>query len=157
MQCVACGNERMVDGTEREERSVAGYTFVAELPAHICEQCGESTIDYAPLHAFNLVIAGELAKAGASSGEAFKFMRKAIGMKATDLAALLHLVPETISRWETGQRNVDFGALAVLGALALDQLEGRTTTLDRLQALRAPARPTGKVLVRVEVPAERAA
>jgi len=142
----------MVSGTEREVRSVAGHTFVADMPANICG-CGESVIDYAPLHRFNLAIAGKLAELGASSGEAFKFMRKAIGMKAADLAALLHVVPETVSRWETGQRNVDYGAMVVLGAIALDQLEGRTRTLDLLRALREPAKATGEVLVQLDVQA----
>src|SRR5437773_3600547 len=139
MRCVECGNEQMVSGTERESRSVAGHTFVADMPAYICERCGESVIDYASLHCFNIAIAGKLAELGASSGEAFKFMRKAIGMKAAELAALLDVAPETVSRWETGQRDVDRGALVVLGALVLDRLEGRTSTLDRLRALRKPA------------------
>ena len=131
MKCVTCGNEQMVSGTERAIRSVAGYTFVADVPASTCKKCGESMIDYTPLHLFNLAIAGKLAKLGASSGDAFKFMRKAIGMKASDLAALLHVVPETVSRWETGQRNVDYGAMVVLGAIVLDRIENKTMTLDR--------------------------
>ncbi len=148
---MACGNEQMVSGTERETRSVDGRTFVADVPAHVCERCGESVIDYQPLHLFNLAIAGKLAELGASSGEAFKFMRKVIGIKAADLAALLHVVPETVSRWETGQRNVDRGAMVVLGAIVLDQIEGRTSTLDRLRALQEPPRPTGEVHVRIHV------
>lgn len=151
MKCVTCGNEQMVSGTAREVRSVAGYTFVAGMPASTCKNCGESVIDYTPLHLFNLAIAGKLANLGASSGEAFKFMRKAIGMKASVLAALLHVVPETVSRWETGQRNVDYGAMVVLGAIVLDQLENKTTTLDRLRALQDPAKATGEVLVQIDV------
>lgn len=151
MKCVTCGNEQMVSGTEREVRSVAGYTFVADMPASACDKCGESVIDYTSLHLFNLAIAGKLAELGASSGEAFKFMRKAMSMKAADLAALLQVVPETVSRWETGQRNVDYGAMLVLGAIVLDKLENKTMTLDRLRALRDPAKATGEVLVQIDM------
>lgn len=150
MRCMECSNDQMTRRSEREERSVAGYTFVADMPVHRCERCGEAVFDYASLHGFNLAIAGKLAELGASSNEAFKFMRTAIGMKAAELAALLEVAPETISRWETGQRSVDRGALMVLGAMVLDRIEGKTTTLDRLQALREPTKAPGEV--RIDVP-----
>jgi DNA-binding transcriptional regulator YiaG len=140
----------MTVGSDREERAVAGHTFVADLPAYVCKSCGESVIDYATLHRFNLAIAGRIAELGASSGEAFKFMRKAIGMKAVDLATLLNVAPETISRWETGQRSVDRGALIVLGAIVLDQLGNRTTTIERLHALQEPVKASGEVVVRID-------
>lgn len=149
MRCAGCGNGQMIRRNEREERSVAGYAFVADMPAYVCERCDETVFDYDVLHAFNLAIAGKLAELGASSNEAFKFMRTAIGMRAADLAALLDVAPETVSRWETGQRSVDRGALMVLGAIVLDQIEGKTKTLDRLQALREPAKSTAEVRIDV--------
>ena len=142
----------MVRRNEREERAVAGYTFVAHLPAYVCERCDEAVFDYDALHAFNLAIAGKLAELGASSNDAFKLMRTAIGMRAADLAALLDVAPETISRWETGQRSVDRGALMVLGAIVLDQIEGKTRTLDRLRAFREPANAAAEVRIDVRAP-----
>jgi hypothetical protein len=66
-------------------------------------------------------------------------------MRATDLAALLDVSAETISRWETEKRAVDRGALALVGNLVRDTLEGRTATLEQLRALREP-RPLAKTI-----------
>jgi transcriptional regulator with XRE-family HTH domain len=71
--------------------------------------------------------------------ETFKFMRKALGLRAVDIAELLDVAAETLSRWETGQRPVDRASWIAVSAMVLDKLEGRTTTLDRLKALLEPA------------------
>lgn len=82
----------------------------------------------------------DLALAGEATGEVFKFIRKAVGMKASELAELLGVAAETISRWETGEREVDRGAFALLADIARERLEGRASTLGMLKALRAPRR-----------------
>jgi transcriptional regulator with XRE-family HTH domain len=78
-------------------------------------------------------------KRGFRSRESFKFMRKAFGMKATEIAQALNVAPETVSRWENGQREVDWPEFMLLGFLVDDKLAGRTTTLSRLKALAEPA------------------
>jgi DNA-binding XRE family transcriptional regulator len=88
---------------------------------------------------FELLVAAELVKRGLRSGALFKFMRKALGMKATELAEAFHVAPETVSRWENGQREVDWPEFMLLGFLVDDKLAGRTTTLSRLKALAEPA------------------
>lgn len=135
----------LVDRMAENSREVAGHLFVAFLPARVCNHCGKVYFDAGVLERFELHVAGKLVEAGVSSGAAFRFMRKAIGMRATDLGALLDVSAETISRWETEKRAVDRGALAVLGALVRDALEGRTQTLDGLRALREP-RPLAKTI-----------
>jgi hypothetical protein len=61
-------------------------------------------------------------------------------MKATELADLLEVASETISRWETGERAVDRGAFALLADMARDALEGRAGTLELLKSMRTPKR-----------------
>jgi len=124
--------------TAENSREVGGHLFVAFLPAQACSSCGKLYFDTNVLERFELHVAGKLADAGVSTGPAFRFMRKALGMRATDLAALLDVSAETISRWETEKRAVDRGALALVGALVRDTLEGRTSTLELLRALREP-------------------
>jgi len=119
-------------------REVAGHVFVAGLPARVCRSCGETSYEASVLQRFDLHVASHLAEAGVGSGAAFRFMRKALGLRAVDLAELLDVSPETLSRWETEKRNLDRGALAVLAACVRDALAGRTATLDTLRALRAP-------------------
>ena len=99
------------------------------------------------LERINLWVADELAGAGLASGEAFRFMRKALGLKATDLSELVYTTPETISRWETGKLDpIDPNALALLGALVADRIHGRETLRDRLRALRSPRRVENTVV-----------
>lgn len=45
-----------------------------------------------------MAVARDLAVGEALSGEGFLYMRKAIGMRSADLAALLDVLPETLVR-----------------------------------------------------------
>ncbi len=134
--CQSAG--RWVEKVLDASREVSGHRFVAPLPAKECSACSHAQFDVESERRFALAVARILADSGLATGEAFRFMRKAIGMRATELAELLDLAPETISRWETEKRAVDRGALALMGNLVRDRLDGRTTTLDGLRALRSP-------------------
>jgi len=137
MKCTGCGN-RLVKGTEKVSRTIGGHSFTAEIPALKCSRCGEVQFTLHDLEQFELSVARSLALAGASSGEVFKFQRKALGLKATELGELLDATPETISRWETGQREIPRAALAVVGTLVEDALGDRTDTASKLRALAKP-------------------
>lgn len=78
-----------------------------------------------------------------AGGETFKYARKAVGLRAEDLASLLGVARETISRWETGKHPIDSAALAVLALIVKDAVQGSTATLDALRARRA-AKPLSK-------------
>lgn len=138
--------------TAPDEVIVDGMTFRADIPAIRCGDCGEIIYPGPALEAFELGVARALVARGISSGPALKFVRKAMGLRAVDLAELLGVAAETISRWETGERAPDRNALALLGALVEDRIEGRTTTVDRLPAIDKPARsPKGPVRIEVAV------
>lgn len=136
-RCAECKGPvvtRNVDVT----REVAGHVFFAVLPARHCRACDDGAFDDGVLERFELHVATKLADAGLQSGAAFRFMRKALGLRAVDLGELLDVSPETVSRWETDKRAVDRGALAVLASCVRDALAGRTSTIDTLRALRTP-------------------
>jgi putative zinc finger/helix-turn-helix YgiT family protein len=136
-QCVKCHGP--LSATEiPEEITVAGATFSGKVRAQRCDACGEVYIAAEDAMRFDLRVARELGSLGAAQGEAFRFMRKAIGMRAADLATLLGVAAETVSRWERGERPVDRAALTVLGALVTDKLEGRATTMKLLKAQQDP-------------------
>jgi putative zinc finger/helix-turn-helix YgiT family protein len=137
-KCIACGFARLMNTTETHTATVGGYVVKAALPAVVCKKCGESYVEAIDLERFELAAAQELARRGACVGEVFKFMRKAVGLKAADLGSLLGVAPETVSRWETGKVPVDRAAFVTLAALVSDRLSARTETLDRLQAVRRP-------------------
>ena len=140
MKCYKCKANKLahVEVTERVE--VAGHKFTGKVAALKCGACGELLLDGPALERFELLAAAKLAEAGEVNGEAFKFMLKAAGLRGTDLAALLDVAGETVSRWETGALPVERRAVALLGAIVTEAVAGSTATLGRLRALQAPAR-----------------
>jgi len=137
-RCVECRSRKLV-ATEAEERvQVAGRTFAAVIPATRCSQCGATYLSHEAVGVLELAAAGELARHGEVSAESFGFMRRALGLRALELPELLDVTPETVSRWEHDKQPIARGAAALLSAMVLDRIEGRTTTLDSLEALREP-------------------
>jgi putative zinc finger/helix-turn-helix YgiT family protein len=141
-RCVMCGAKRLSDGVTTHEFTVSGVKFVVEeLPAEICASCNESYVTDEDLSRAELTIAAELARRGVRTGEAFRFMRKALGLKSNALAELFDLQPETVSRWEKGTQTLDPRAFALLGSVVVDRLAGREElALERLRALRTPVK-----------------
>ena len=79
----------------------------------------------------------------------FKHLRKTLGLKATNLADLLGVTSETISRWENGHNEPDRAVWATLEQLVDDHYGNRTTTLDRLRTFGEARIPRGPVSLRL--------
>jgi putative zinc finger/helix-turn-helix YgiT family protein len=141
-RCVQCGGKKLHDGVTTHKFTVDGVKYVVDgVPAEICDSCGESYVTHDDLGRAELTIAAEIARRGARSGESFRFMRKALGLKSGELAELFDLQPETVSRWEKGSQKLDPRAFALLGSVVADRLAGREElALERLRALRAPVK-----------------
>jgi hypothetical protein len=80
-------------------------------------------------------------------------MRSALELKSLELATLLNVRPETISRWENGKGKIDRAAWVVVADMVDDRLNNRLTTVNRLLAAANPKPPSG--VVRLEVPLMR--
>jgi len=137
-KCPACGEARLVADECDERVEVAGVTFHATVPCERCKACGETLLSDRTLERFELTVAVELARMGRRTGTALRYMRKALGYGSAELAALLGVTPETFSRWETGTRDPDAGAFALVGALAADRLEGHEGTAAMLRGIASP-------------------
>jgi putative zinc finger/helix-turn-helix YgiT family protein len=146
-KCVQCGSTTLRAAKSLERMTVSGVEFTAELPATKCTKCGEVYFTGNAIGAMELAIAAELSKLGQRTPEAFKFMRKALGLRAVDLAELLEVTSDTVSRWERGAVSIDQAAFAVLGALVSERRQGSTEMLDRLKAVRDAKAPTKPVRV----------
>jgi putative zinc finger/helix-turn-helix YgiT family protein len=133
-KCPLCKGGPLRKADHPDRIAVAGHVFAASLPVVTCETCGEGTTAGADLERFERAVALALAERGKASGEAFRFMRKASGLAANDLAALLGTTPETISRWETGKRPLDPVAWRALALLVREVAEGSTAGLAMLRA-----------------------
>jgi len=135
-RCVECKSGRIRKGEVQEELNVNGVLFTAKLPALVCRACGNNYVTHETLGRFELAVADWLGQHGVRTAEAFRFMRKSLGLKATEVAELFDVTPETISRWENGHGSVDVGAFAVLGELVSERLNGTQRTLIRLHAVK---------------------
>lgn len=156
MKCIQCGNTKLKQATEKHYVVVSRIRFVAQLPVTECSKCGESYMDHEVLAVFERAVARRLAERGPATGETFRFMRKAIGLPAKEAAALLSTTPETVSRWETGDRPVDRNAWTTLSALVLDELDGKHVMRDRLRTLEAkPPKRAKPIRVELEVASSR--
>jgi putative zinc finger/helix-turn-helix YgiT family protein len=144
VKCTSCDSDKVVKATLEETRRFGDYAFVATIAGRRCEACGETFAPAPALERLERKIAAELARGGAHSPEAFKFMRKIAELRSNELAGLLGVEPETVSRWESGANPLDPKAVAVLGALVLDALAGQATTRQRLEAIQRPHREPPK-------------
>lgn len=145
-KCVRCRGTDLRQQKRPLTRTVAGHAFKASVSAIVCKSCDAVYFIGPALGDFDLAVAGKLARAGVADGEAIKFMRKAVGLSAVALAELLDTSPETVSRWERGVSRMDRAAFAILTGIVLEKTDDRSETLDRLRALRRPAR-LGHLLV----------
>jgi YgiT-type zinc finger domain-containing protein len=126
MKCFECGEEMISDSIEHVF-TISGVKVRGNMPAMRCPACGESSVD-----------GDALGQHAVRTPEVFRFMRKAIGMRAVDLAELLDADPATISRWERGKLDVDKHAFALLAELVEDRVNGKTSTEERLKLLAHP-------------------
>lgn len=131
-KCIHC-KVPLVEG-ESELRIVVGdIEFEDLVPALMCPECDESYVDHDVAMDYELEVARQVALNGPVSGDAFQFLRKAIGLPAVEVASLFGLSPETISRWERGKQPVNPHVLLLLGSLVLDRLNNVSTTENRLR------------------------
>jgi DNA-binding transcriptional regulator YiaG len=148
-KCSECGS-KVKPTTATETITIDGRKFTGDVAGWECKAHGVF-LDGEAWHRFDLAVAATLAREGASSGEALRHRRKALGLPFGELAALLGVAPDTLVRWERGEREAPRATAATIGALALDAAGGTTATADRLRALRGE-RPKLAKVVRVEVP-----
>lgn len=151
-RCFNCKSTELVAAEHEDRIEVSGHRFTRSLPVMRCTRCGEETTKGQDIEAFELEVAAELARHGELPADAFKYMRRTLGMKAAELAELLDVAPETISRWENDKQTIERRAAALLSSMVLDKVEGRTSTLDRLRALMKPS-PLPKLVRLVPRPA----
>jgi putative zinc finger/helix-turn-helix YgiT family protein len=127
MQCPSCGKTGTIRAWEgRIER------YGVEIAAHgkRCRECGETLFDLVEMKRQERAIAKELAARGVRTGSEFKLVRKVAGLRAVDVAAMLNVTPETVSRWECGTVEIPRAAAYVLG----DLLEHPKLARERLEA-----------------------
>lgn len=146
-KCVACGFAGPLEtASEDESVTVGGHTFTGAVPAERCPQCGETYTDAEGHRALALSVARALIEAGEVSGVVFRFFRHSLGLTGAALAGLLGVAPDTVSRWERGERDVDRLAWATVAGLILDEIKEGPRMRDVLEAMRTPGPPLAKAV-----------
>ena len=130
-RCVTCGDNSMCEGEVSLTREIGEHVFSATTKGLVCTTCGESIADVLAGERFDLAVAEILSEAS-PTGDAFRFLRKVAGLRARDLARMLGVTGDTISRWENGKHPVDRAAFFVLGKVAREKCAGSTAMLDLL-------------------------
>lgn len=148
--CHKCGGQKFRAAEKVLTRTVDERKFTAKVAGKQCLRCGSIFFSATDADYFQLAVAARLADLGALSGEAFAFMRKALGFDAADVADLYGVEPEAVIRWESGDRILDRAVFISLAAVVQDKLLGRSTVLDWFRALDRPA-PRRRAPIQVEV------
>lgn len=144
-----CGSEIWSDITDELLVETARRTFVVPVSVRVCEECGRRLLPLEAAAQAELRVAAWLAVHGVRDQEVFRFMRKALGLRGVDLAELLDVTPETISRWERGALPTEQRAFALLAALVCERVEGRVGLMAILRAARQPPEvpPTDPIML----------
>ena len=82
-----------------------------------CSACGDVLYDDDEVGRQENMTAAALVARGIRNGTEFKFVRKVVGLKATEVAELLGVRPETVSRWERDEVEIPRSAAFTLGEL----------------------------------------
>ena len=125
MKCPSCGKE--MRATKRDYRyEEAGLKNVVLRDTTVYEcGCGEVLPELPQVNHLHQRIAEDLiGKQSPLTGEEFRFLRKAMGVSAKDLARLLGVTTVTISRWENNKEKVGAQSDRLLRCLSLTKSKG---------------------------------
>jgi len=152
-RCTECGSRRLDAGTYEATRVVAGRTYSAELAGFRCRDCRRTYFAGPGLARCELAIAVHLTVHGPVCGEALTWARIALGMSGQELAGLLGVRAETLSRWENDRSPIDPKAWVLVGCLAAEKYDRRGDMLQRLRSLAKPRVGARRVRLNLRVPA----
>jgi DNA-binding transcriptional regulator YiaG len=100
-RCPECGGALEMRGYRHVEH--VGHTKVTDGTgmALQCKECGEPMLSLLALAGYERRAASLVLRDGKHvDGAVVRYARKALGLRQTELAALLQCTPETLSRWE---------------------------------------------------------
>ena len=134
-RCTNCGKTSLQAGEQPIALDVGDRTFEGAIAGWHCAECGESSYDGGAMEEFEHMAAAWLAENGVRTPQELKFMRKAVGIRAAELAAMLDVSEATLSHWETGKHVADLAVRSEIAAIVLETLRRPpTNTRDRLRA-----------------------
>jgi hypothetical protein len=147
MKCTDCGGAEFRAAKKKDKLVVGERTYSGEVDASKCVKCGTMFVPASALVAFERSVGAHIAEHGPIAGAELAFLRTLLTVRATELAELLSVRAEHVSRWENDRVPIDRNAWMVVGDLVRDVIAGRDDTRRRLASL---ARPPKAKRIRVE-------
>jgi putative zinc finger/helix-turn-helix YgiT family protein len=122
MKCHNCGAEaRITTGDHRYAAGDGLYVLLKGVKKTKCDVCGEEGVVIPKINQLNEALAKAIAKRPEriEPGE-IRFLRKYLGWSGKDFAKRMEVTPETVSRWETGTRQMGATAEKLLRFSAIE-------------------------------------
>lgn len=107
MTCANCNGNLVIKTNQKYLYDMSGLdnVYLENIKTEVCESCGQVTPYIPQLPQLHKVIATILVlKPKPLTGKEIRFLRKERRKKAKEWAMLLGVEPETLSRWENGEK-----------------------------------------------------
>ena len=128
MRCHNCKSESSYRPWEGPMK-LRGVEYTAR--GEKCRECGEILFSSDEVRRQERIVAAALVVRGIRTGRDFQYVRKIAGLRANELATLLGVRPETVSRWEREEVEIPRATAFALGEL----FEHPKTARQKLEAL----------------------
>jgi putative zinc finger/helix-turn-helix YgiT family protein len=104
LKCPLCGDGELAETRETRRYGRGIDVTLVNVPVRRCPTCGEEMVMIPAIEELHRQIAHELARSGRRlrPGEV-RFLRTYLGYSSSDFAAVMGVVPETVSRWESAR------------------------------------------------------
>ena len=135
IKCASCGKANLRAVRREHTHTVGSQQFSAEIEVLECPNCGNRELTAEQMKTLERMAALHIAQHGPVSGKTFRYMRRTAGIPAKEVAEAVGVAPETVSRWENGERDVDRSAWIGLALLVRDELLGATAFRSFLASL----------------------
>jgi DNA-binding transcriptional regulator YiaG len=113
VKCTGCKK----DGLKPWEGLIELHGVEIKTCGKRCGLCGETEFTAESMEHNERTAATALVARGVRAGAEFKFVRKMAGFKAAEVAEMLAVRPETVSRWERGEIEIPRAAAFTIGEL----------------------------------------
>ena len=132
-----CGGELVGPDLETVPYRALPGVLLDNVPVWKCASCGEKEVGLPRMNELQDVLAHAVAnRPGRLESAEIRFLRKHLGWSGRDFAAAFDVTPETVSRWENGDRNMSTTAERLLRMCAtrLEPLKDYTAMQPLLRA-----------------------
>jgi len=141
VRCAECGEREFSAATETLDYSgtLPGVSLLG-VEVETCRGCGETYTRIPALSSLHRALARLVVQKEARlAAPEIRFLRKWLSLTGVDLAGVIGVAPETVSRWENGREALCVSADRLLRAVVLDGLSIRPSLRRLLPATAQPA------------------